>query len=297
MRVRIVGVVGRVGEQRLAQARGGRRGRAGARSRPSRPRSTRGRRGRRRGPPRRSCRARSACGSRADRPPRRRASCSAPAPGGRAARSPAPGSRAGDAGPGRCAPRPPRRRAVALVVGDLRHRRRRVVGRRHRQQPVDLLDRAPHRDDRRGPAVGDALLEGADVLLDHRRVAPRSARAASRGAPACRTAGTAPSRPATPAGPDMWSTASWYCFWSSAASCVLADEDHQVAGDDLLRLEPVGRDLLRLGQRRTVAPPRRRRVRPGRGRASGRCTARRRGPWPTSGRARGGPPRTGRRGR
>ena len=41
----------------------------------------------------------------------------------------------------------------------------------HRQQPLDLLDRSPHRDGRGGAAVGDALGQRADVLVDQRRVA------------------------------------------------------------------------------------------------------------------------------
>ena len=126
-----------------------------------------------------------------------------------------------------------------------------MVGRRHRQEPVDLLDRAPDRRDRRGPAVGDALLEGADVLLDHRReglVAGEQLLEALRrvGRLVLRHLG----RPDLRAGHVV--DRQLVLLLVERGEGVLADQDDQVPRDHLLRLEPVCRDLAGLGERRTV---------------------------------------------
>ena len=41
--------------------------------------------------------------------------------------------------------------------------------------------------------------------------------------------------------PEMWLIASWYSFCSSASRWLLRHQDQHVAGDDLLRVEAVGR--------------------------------------------------------
>ena len=64
--------------------------------------------------------------------------------------------------------------ARSILVAALDHGRRRRLAGGHREQALDLLDRSPHRDGRRGAPVADALGQGADVLLDQLREAPRS---------------------------------------------------------------------------------------------------------------------------
>ena len=148
-------------------------------------------------------------------------------------------------------------------------RRGRVVGRGHRQEAVDLLDRPAHRHVGGGTAVGDALGQGADVLLDHGRVGRVAGQQLLHplgrvGRLVLRDLG----RPHLRAGHVVHRQL--VLLLVQRLELVLAHEDEQVARDDLLRVQAFGGTGSGLVERRIGTRPRRRRARPARGPASGR---------------------------
>ena len=159
--------------------------------------------------------------------------------------------RGGDAGPGRRARIDRGGNAGSIIVAALDHRRRRRLARGHRQQSLDLLDRAAHRDRRSGAPVGDALGQGADVLLDQLRKAPV---AGKQGLDALRGVGRLVLRDLR--GPHLRAAhvidGKLVLLLLQRLELVLRDEDEQVTRDDLLGTEPVHRDRTRLGEDGTV---------------------------------------------
>jgi hypothetical protein len=144
-----------------------------------------------------------------------------------------------------------RRDARSIIVAALDHRRRRRIGGGHRQQPLDLLDRSPHRDGRRSAPVADALGQGPDVLLDQLREAPVASEQlldAFRGVSGLvlRDLGGPHLRAAHVIDGEL------VLLLRQRLEVVLRDEDQQVTGDDLLGAEPVHGDLTRLGEDGTV---------------------------------------------
>ena len=141
--------------------------------------------------------------------------------------------------------------ARSIRVAALDHGRRRRLGRGHRQQALDLLDRSPHRDGRRRAPVADALGQGADVLLDQLREAPV---AGDQRLDAFRGVGGLVLRDL--GGPHLRAAhvidGELVLLLRQCLELVLRDEDQQVPRDDLLGTEPVHRDLTRLGEHGTV---------------------------------------------
>ena len=138
--------------------------------------------------------------------------------------------------------------AGTVALGDLRHGRGGMVRGRHGQEALDLLDRAAHRCDGRGPPVGDALGKGRDVLLDQGRVRGQTGQQALEALGRVARLVLRHLRR-----PDLRTRhvvqGELVLLGGERLEMVLADERQQVAGDDLLGLEPVGADVLRLGQR------------------------------------------------
>jgi hypothetical protein len=127
-----------------------------------------------------------------------------------------------------------------------------MIRRRHGEEPIDLLDRAANGNGRRGTSIGDALAQRADVLLDHRRVRAEAGDELVEplggiGRLVLRHLGRPHLRPRHVVEAEL------VLLLSERLELVLADQDQQVARDDLLRFEPVGRDCLRLGQGRAVS--------------------------------------------
>ena len=138
-----------------------------------------------------------------------------------------------------------------VVVGNLDHRRGRRRGGRQLEQPIDLLDRSPHRDGGGGPAIGDAFGQGADVLLDHRRVGGVT------GEQALEPLGRVDRLILRGLGrPDLRSAhmveGELVLLLRQRFELVLGDEDQQVAGDDLLG-RPGHRSRIGLASSRTRA--------------------------------------------
>jgi hypothetical protein len=122
-----------------------------------------------------------------------------------------------------------------------------VNGGGHRQQAIDLLDRAAHRHGRGRPAVGDTLGERADVLVDRDRIAVP---AREQTLQALRGVGRLVLRHLCR--PDLRTghvvDRQLVLLLRERLEVVLAYQDQQVARDHLLRLEAIDGDLVCLGQ-------------------------------------------------
>ena len=141
--------------------------------------------------------------------------------------------------------------ARAILVGHGRQSTGGMGVRRQGKQALDLLDGAPHRHRSRRTAVPDAFVQRLDVLLDHcwiGRVADEELFEALRGVRGLvlRVVGGPYLRAGHVVDGEL------VPLVRQLLEVVLADEDDQIAGDDLLRFEPVGRDPARFVQRRSV---------------------------------------------